>query len=236
MGGLSHYLESDGLATTQISLIREHSEVMKPPRALWVPFILGRPLGQPNDAAFQRRVLHGALGLLEQAVEDVPILVDHPEEADGGAELDGQSCPVNYAPLQHDGSLGNRLADEIASLASWYDLSVERTGRTAFGGAGLAIEDIAAMLVAIIDGVLPDASGGVGVGDVLRLAGEDLKAWVTEAASAQPGDMSAYALKAWFWEQTVAGEALLAVHEAGKSSDDTSWPGYATILIPAELR
>ena len=66
MGGLSHYLESDGLATTQISLVREHSETMKPPRAMWVPFILGRPLGQPNDPAFQRRVLRGALELLER--------------------------------------------------------------------------------------------------------------------------------------------------------------------------
>ena len=61
MGGLAHYLEDEGVATTQISLIREHSEAMKPPRALWVPFELGRPLGAPSDAAFQRRVQRRAI-------------------------------------------------------------------------------------------------------------------------------------------------------------------------------
>ena len=61
MSALGHYLEEEGIATTQISLIREHTEAMKPPRALWVPFVLGRPFGVPNDAAFQRRVVLAAL-------------------------------------------------------------------------------------------------------------------------------------------------------------------------------
>ena len=61
MGGLAHYFESCGLATTQISLIRQHSEQIKPPRALWVPFELGRPLGVPGDPGFQARVLVSAL-------------------------------------------------------------------------------------------------------------------------------------------------------------------------------
>jgi hypothetical protein len=53
------------LATTQISLIKEHTLQVKPPRALWVPFELGRPLGVPNDAAWQTRVLQSALELIE---------------------------------------------------------------------------------------------------------------------------------------------------------------------------
>ena len=72
MGGLAHYLEQDGLATTQISLIRLHSEKIRPPRALWVPFELGRPLGPPNDEAFQHRVLKAALDLL--AAPSGPVL------------------------------------------------------------------------------------------------------------------------------------------------------------------
>ena len=236
MGGLSHYLESDGLATTQISLVREHTETMKPPRAMWVPFILGRPLGQPNDPAFQRRVVRGTLDLLERPIGEVPILVDHPEEADGGVQLDGLACPVNYAPIEHDGSLANRLADELTSLRIWYDLGLERTGRTAFGDAGLGIEEIAATFIAAIDETLPEPTEELHVGDILRLAAEDLKAWVTEAADAQPGEMSAYALKAWFWEQTVAGETLLAAYAASKTSDDATWRAFAPILIPAELR
>ena len=54
---MAHYIEEEGLATTQISLVRLHTEKIKPPRALWVPYELGRPLGQPNDPEFQKRVL-----------------------------------------------------------------------------------------------------------------------------------------------------------------------------------
>ena len=50
-------MEAEGLPTTQISLVRMHTEVIQPPRALWVPFELGRPFGTPGEAAFQRRVI-----------------------------------------------------------------------------------------------------------------------------------------------------------------------------------
>ena len=75
MGALGHFLESEGLATTQISLIREHTASIRPPRALWVPHMLGRPLGDPGDVKGQKSVLEGALRLLERA--EGPVLVDH---------------------------------------------------------------------------------------------------------------------------------------------------------------
>ena len=141
MGGLAHYLESAGLATTQISLIRLHTEQIRPPRALWVPFILGRPFGRPLDAEFQLRVLRAALGLLERPVTDVPVLEDFGEEAGGDVALDGLACPVNYAPPSHDGSLRARLHEEVNALRTWFDLGAERTGRSAFGVSGLSIDD-----------------------------------------------------------------------------------------------
>ena len=67
------------MATTQISLVREHTAAMGPPRALWVPFILGRPFGVPGDAAFQQRVLRSVLNLLEAPAG--PVLADYSEEA-----------------------------------------------------------------------------------------------------------------------------------------------------------
>jgi len=60
-------------------LIRLHSEKIKPPRALWVPFELGRPLGIPNDPAFQRRILLATLQLFE--APSGPVLEDYPEDA-----------------------------------------------------------------------------------------------------------------------------------------------------------
>ena len=74
MSALGHYLEEEGLATVAISLIRPQTEKTKPPRALWVPFELGRPFGPPSDADFQQRVILAALGLLERT--DGPVLIE----------------------------------------------------------------------------------------------------------------------------------------------------------------
>ena len=59
VGGLGIIFEEEGLATTQISLIRIHTE-KRIHRGHRVPFELGRPLGVPNDAAFQKRVMVAA--------------------------------------------------------------------------------------------------------------------------------------------------------------------------------
>ena len=56
MGAVAYYLESEGIATAGISLVRDNTERMRPPRFLWVPFELGRPFGAPNDPAFQTKV------------------------------------------------------------------------------------------------------------------------------------------------------------------------------------
>ena len=67
MGGLAHYLERDGLATVNIALVYKHAAVAQPsPRALWVPFWYGRPLGAPNESALQRRVLDATMALLDE--------------------------------------------------------------------------------------------------------------------------------------------------------------------------
>ena len=127
MSAIGHYLEAAGLPTVSISLIRLHTEKMRPPRALWVPYELGRPLGVPNDAAFQTRVLRAALSLLERT--DGPILADHSEEAPARATDDagdGWVCPVSFpAPAGEETPLA-ALKREIASLKPWQALAQER--------------------------------------------------------------------------------------------------------------
>jgi hypothetical protein len=59
-------IEGAGIATATIVLLREVAEKVRPPRALWVPFPHGYPLGRPNDPAIQRRVVEAALAMLEQ--------------------------------------------------------------------------------------------------------------------------------------------------------------------------
>ena len=79
VSALAHYLEDEGLATVAISLIRPQTENTKPPRALWVPFELGRPFGPPSDTAFQKRVILAALGMLER--DNGPVIIeDFPDD------------------------------------------------------------------------------------------------------------------------------------------------------------
>ena len=64
--------------TTGISLVRENAAAMRPPRMLWVPFPLGRPLGRAGDAEFQHRVIAHGLDLLHRP--SGPVLEDYPED------------------------------------------------------------------------------------------------------------------------------------------------------------
>jgi hypothetical protein len=80
VSALGHYLEEDGIATVAIALIRPQAENTRPPRALWVPFELGRPFGPPGDTAFQKRVLLAALSMLVEGGGPVRIF-DFPEPA-----------------------------------------------------------------------------------------------------------------------------------------------------------
>ena len=66
--------------TTGISLVRENAAAMRPPRMLWVPFPLGRPLGRAGDAEFQHRVIAHGLDLLHRP--SGPVLEDYPEDMD----------------------------------------------------------------------------------------------------------------------------------------------------------
>ena len=139
VGGLARFLEDEGLSTVHISLIRLHTEQIKPPRALWVPFELGRPFGPPDNPAFQTRVLLEALELF--AAENGPVLKDFEEDAPQSAEAPAVwACPINLPAPPEDGDrnlLLETLKKEIARLAPWYDLAREKRGRTTMGASGL---------------------------------------------------------------------------------------------------
>src|SRR3954468_10602041 len=59
-------------------MVREHTERVKPPRALFVPYPFGRPLGRPDDPALQLRILRAALALTE--APHGPVLVDFEDD------------------------------------------------------------------------------------------------------------------------------------------------------------
>lgn len=192
MGGLAHYLESEGIPTTQIALIRKHAEEIKPPRALAVPFELGRPLGAPNEPEFQRRVLRDCLELLER--ESGPVLEDFPDDAPGAEpDQEGWACPVNFAApaddLSDEDLIRHALEQEIALLRPWYEESRQkRKGRTNFGISGKSPEEIAAYIaqvaVAREDSVSPIADKPPHL--AFKHMADDMRYYYMEAAIARP--------------------------------------------------
>jgi hypothetical protein len=75
VGLIAAEIERQGIPTVSLALLREVAEKVRPPRTLAVPFAHGYPLGMPNDAATQRKVVEAALRLLERN-ETPPLIVD----------------------------------------------------------------------------------------------------------------------------------------------------------------
>ena len=64
---LAHFFESFGFSTVLVGFVREHIEAIKPPRALWLNFPMGRPFGKPNDPEYQIKVIRAAFSLFNVA-------------------------------------------------------------------------------------------------------------------------------------------------------------------------
>lgn len=73
-------IEREGISTVSISLLREVTTLIRPPRALFVPYPLGYPLGEPNNPALQHRIIAAALSLLLRT--DVPVFEDFDPSAE----------------------------------------------------------------------------------------------------------------------------------------------------------
>ena len=224
------------MATTQISLIRLHTETSAPPRALWVPFEPGRPFGAAGDPEFQTRVLRAALDLFE--ADAGPLIADYLEDAPAPTEeeLEGWACPVSFAAPDDDGEdgLGAALRREIGQMAPWYDLAFERRGRTTVGISGFEMEDAGSYILSFLE-VPPDESprDGLTPGDVLKLACDDLKTYYLEAVTAQPSAAGRAQLEAWFWNSTVLADVFLALKPICLASDDHTMRGMGLhTLVP----
>ncbi len=234
MGALGHYLEREGIPTAQISLIREQTAAIRPPRALWVPFMLGRPFGAPDAPDFQRSVLRKLLSLFERKAG--PVFEDFPEDAPADKGRDeGFACPVSFAvdQAQSEG-LAGAVRNEIAQLSSWYELALRRRGRTTVGVFGPSVDAAVRHVASYLDG-RPDAPpvAGMTAGAAVKRACDDIKAYYYEAAAAQPGNLSPGAIDQWFWHDTAAARALLAIRDLGLASDDPSLKPLGKLsLIP----
>jgi hypothetical protein len=202
--------------------VREHTAAISPPRALWVPFILGRPFGVPGDAAFQRRVLLAALRLLEATAG--PVLADYAEDAPrpAAAESEGMACPVSFERAIDASDLGAALAREIGELAPWHDLAVKRRERTTTGLSRMTMDEAAQFINTYLKSSPAPNLDGMSAGETLKIICDDIRAYYYEAAAAQPGNPDAQAVLHWFWHDTAAGRAFLALQKICVASGDKS--------------
>ena len=204
---LAHVFEAAGLATVALASMADVAERIRPPRVLVCDFPLGRPLGKPGDAAFQRDVIERALGLLS-AIE--PVFERHP------AVIESDETPLACAlPPRHDPTAPPAV-DEARGLRSAYRRALATRGVTAVGRAIDA--DTVPAALEVLDRWAQGASW-----EEVPLPGKntvavchDIRAYYLEAALELVGDMApgGRAVDAWFYEVTEAGRTLMAARSA----------------------
>ena len=236
MSALGHYLEEQGIATVAISLIRPQTENTKPPRALWVPFELGRPFGPPSNPAFQRRGIVAALRLLER--DDGPVLIDDFPDDDPRAQADPAWEPPSVPAVSADALaevLADRLPTEIAMLQDAHARWIAEHGRTTVGLSGLPLADCGAYVAGWLRGAAPASPREeLSAPLMLRFAVDDLKAFCLEAAASGPARPSSRQLGDWFWNRTASGAAVHALRAIGLASEDDRLKAVlGNFMVPA---
>ena len=195
------------MTTVSLVLVREHTEKVKPPRALFVPFPYGYPLGKPDDPEFQHRVLGAAFDLL--GFDEGPVLADFPEET-GTSDLPQASMVETSAD-----ALLEDAANEVTALRPFYERWVEsRNGRTSVGLSGIPqrrflgmvrfLQSFARGEEADIDSRPTDMS----VGQYIRYCVDDLKAFTYQARMEQRPTSKETELNSWFWGTSSSGRLV----------------------------
>lgn len=208
-------LEERGLPTTVIASVLPQVEKTRPPRALFVPFMLGRPFGEPGDAAFQRRVMVQALQLLTRT--DGPVMLEHfPDDNPSWFDRDGWQAsvalPAPTPPAANDAN-GWKAAfgAELSQILPAWERFRTRFGRTSVGLSGQAVEQWPAFTAAYLAGETPVVPLHGTPALSLRFLVDDIKTLYGEAAQADGEQPSARQIDTWFWRQTLAGQLLLAL-------------------------
>ncbi len=213
MSTLAHVFEAGGLATVALGSIGAHIGGTAPPRGLWCDFPLGRPLGRPNDAEFQHRVLAHAFSLLSSPE---PIVEKFAETiADDGSET--MACTL---PPRHDPNL-HVAVDEANGLRPAYDRAVAKLGNRVGAGRTVSADDIPAAVQAFADIADGTPWKQAGVPGIPARVAQDIRGYYETAALALAEHApSAWAGTRWFFESTEAGRTIVAARKAMADSGE----------------
>lgn len=224
---VARVLEEAGLVTVQITMTREHTARVKPPRALFVPYPFGHPLGDAEDPEGQRRVIRAALALLDRPSGPVLQDFDDPRYATGDLTLPQAASVESNAPAVDP-------ADELTALRPWYEQWVAaRAGRTAVGLSGIPQRRFRGVIRFLQDFAesrhadLPERPPDVPVPRFIRLCADDLKAFYFEAQMMRSPERDFQALARWFWGETALADLLRRVRDRMKASGDPAMDAIA---------
>jgi hypothetical protein len=234
VSALAHYLEEDGIASVAIALIRPQAENTRPPRALWVPFELGRPIGPPSDAAFQKRVILAALGLLETK-KHASLIVDFPADDPREAPDPKWQPPIaSVAAPEGPAEIAEAVEAELRALAPAYAASCAARERSTVGLSGLPPAACGEYLATWLRGERPaSAVADMSPALALRFAIDDLKAFALEAALQAGTKPSSKQLGDWLWNVTALGAALQLLRQNCLAGDDERLKAVAAFFVPA---
>jgi len=219
---LARALEQAGISTTSISLVREHTEKVKPPRALFVPFPFGMALGRPGDPELQHRVLRAALDLLAEPAG--PVLRDFPDDAEPG---DQPAAPPQASGITPADRVMDDVAMETTQMRRYHERWLATNGgRTHFGLARIPatrfrgvvrfLEEFAAGRDADMSERPPDMP----LPNFIRYCADDLKALYFEGHLVMKPAAGGAEIARWFWSETGAGRLLRQVRDRLDASAD----------------
>lgn len=184
-------------------------------------------MGSAHDESFQHKVMSAALELLNR--DHGPILEDFPDDApDGTGQEEPVACPVSFTPSIEE-TWHSRLTHEIATLAPWYAIGLERrANRTLFGLSESPVEDLAANLGEYLD------QDRLPTDNLMwfKRAIDDLKAFYLEALTAQPGHHDTAAVNRTLWHETAFGLALRVFYDG--LSEQPELINFVRIVLPRE--
>ena len=222
---LAHIFEQAGIATITIGSIREQLYNTAPPRGLFCDFPLGRPVGTPNDAAFQHRVLAHAFSLLEKSEHT---LEDYPE----AIEDQPDAALVCALPPRFDASV-HPAVDEARGLRAAYDRAVAQFGNRAGAARVLdadAIPEALEAFVRVADGTPWKEAGIPGI--PARVA-QDIRGYYELAAMAiVEHTPAAWAGYRWYRDETQAGGVIRAAQAAMREAGEKD--GLWRFLLPLD--
>jgi len=220
---LAHFFESFGLSTVLVGFVKEHIQAIKPPRALWLDFPMGRPLGKPNDIEFQKKIIRTAFKMFNE--KSGPVLREFSDVIPVKNGRMGYALPVELVIDKNN--IGNidllvqEVKTEIEGLNKDYTRAVTFRKRTTLGASEMKISDYVNYISLFIKGDIPNSPRkGIGPVPLLKLVVEDLQAYYTETITFRDKIDDFEKIGTWFWEKTKAGKLILCLEAVSLKSEN----------------